>query len=138
MSRDVLMVDTNVFLRYFLQDIPDHAERSTRLLLRAQAREVELFAPSSVFVELSHYLSRTLRLPRERVAAALLDLLSNPGISTDHPEALQQAIRFWSREGPLSFPDCFHLALTRHLGMTRIVTFDQKMDRYPGVERVEP
>jgi len=138
MNRDVLMVDTNVFLRFLLGDIPDHAERSTRLLLRAQAREVALFAPSSVFVELSHYLNRTLRLPRERIAAALLDLLGNPGIATDHPEALQQAIRLWSREGSLSFPDCFHLALTRQLGMTRIVTFDQKMGRYPGVERVEP
>jgi predicted nucleic acid-binding protein len=64
--------------------------------------------------------------------------VSNPGISTDHPEAIQQALRLWAREGPLSFPDCFHLALTRQLGMTRIVTFDQKMDRYPGVERIEP
>ncbi len=138
MTRDVLMVDTNVFLRYLLQDIPDHAERSTRLLLKAQANEVALYAPSSVFVELSHYLNRTLRLPRERIAAALLDVLGNPGISTDHPEALQHAFRLWAREGPLSFPDCFHLTLTRQLGMTHIVTFDQKMNRYPGVERVEP
>jgi hypothetical protein len=54
---------------------------------------------------------------------------------TLHPDSVSN---LWSTQGPLSFADCFHLALTRQLGMTRIVTFDQKMDRYPGVERVEP
>ncbi len=40
--------------------------------------------------------------------------------------------------GPLSFADCFHLTLTKELGMTQIYTFDRKMNRFPGVERLEP
>ncbi len=135
---DVLLVDTNVFLRHVLQDIPDHAVRSTRLLERAQSGDVVLFAPSTVFFELSHYMHRTLKLPRAPVAASLLDILSNPGVAVDHPDAIRNALTLWARQGPLSFPDCFHLALARELGMDKVCTFDRKMDRYPGVERVEP
>lgn len=44
----------------------------------------------------------------------------------------------WYSRGRLSFVDCYHLALTKEFGMTQIYTFDKKMDRYPGVARIEP
>ena len=82
---------------------------------------------------------RTARgVPVADAARGLATILDYAGIVTDHPEALKTALQFWATQGPLSFADCFHLTLTRQLGMTHIVTFDQKMNRYPGVERVEP
>ena len=68
----------------------------------------------------------------------MLELITLPGLVVEQANAVESALRFWSHQGPLSFVDCFHLALTRALGMTQIYTFDRKMDRFPGVERVEP
>lgn len=65
-------------------------------------------------------------------------ILGFNGLESDHPEACVEALRLWAEQGPLSFADCFHLALTKQLGMARIDTFDRKMGRYPGVERIEP
>ncbi len=48
------------------------------------------------------------------------------------------AITFWATNGPLSFADCYHLALANLLGMTEIYTFDRKMDRYRGVACIGP
>lgn len=53
-------------------------------------------------------------------------------------DALQSALAFWTRHGGLSFVDCFHLAMAAQAGLDYIYTFDQKMDRYPGVTRIEP
>jgi predicted nucleic acid-binding protein len=117
---DSVLVDTNVFLRHFLGDILDHSARSTALLERAQDGEVALFPPSTVFVELTFVLNRTMMISRDLVATSLRDILNIQGLSTDHPGALIAALDLWAEQSPLSFPDCFHLALARVLGMTRI------------------
>lgn len=130
-------MDTNVFLRYLLNDIADQSVRSVELMRRARVGDVSLYAPSTVIFELVYYLHKTLGISREAVAEALLELLSFSGLRADHPEALYAALNFWKQQWSLSFADCFHLALAKELRMTAIYTFDKKMDRYPGVERIE-
>lgn len=135
---ETILVDTNVFLRHLLQDIPDQSARSSELMRLAKVGDVTLYTPSTVYFELVYYLHKTLGISREAVAEALLDLLSFTGLTVDHPEALTEALTFWVQHRTLSFADCFHLALAGSSGMTRIYTFDQKMSRYPGVQRIEP
>ena len=131
-------VDTNVFLRHLLDDIPDHSRRANLLFASIMTGELRVYAPATVFLETSHVLTRAKGVPVTDAARALSTMLGYTGLETDHPEALDTALQLWAAQGPLSFADCFHLALTQQLGMSCIYTFDRKMDRYPGVERVEP
>jgi len=80
---------------------------------------------------LTHY-------PNQDLADTLLEVLAFPGVRADHPEALKAALTLWANQGPLSFADCCHLALTKSRGLETVFSFDRKMDRYPGVARVEP
>jgi predicted nucleic acid-binding protein len=134
----MILIDTNILARLLLNDIPDHYARVVALFETAPHDELELFAPSSVFIELSYLLTNTKGVPKGEAAAMMLEVITLPGLVVEHAAAVESALRFWSRQGPLSFTDCYHLALTRHLGMSQIYTFDQKMSRFPGVERVEP
>jgi predicted nucleic acid-binding protein len=131
-------LDTNILARYLLDDIPDHTVRVKRLFHSAAQGDVQLSAPASVFVELAHLLHRRRSIPRPRVAAALAGILRLQGLEISDRTAIADALEFWESTGGLSFVDCYHLALTKELGMTQIYTFDKKMDRYPGVERIEP
>lgn len=135
---DMVALDTNILARYLLNDIPDHSERARNLLRSAARGEASLYLPASVFVELSHLMTRRRSIPRQRVATILMEVLRLEGIDVQERNAIADALAFWKSTGGLSFVDCYHLALTRHLGMTQIYTFDRKMDRFPGVERVEP
>ena len=38
----------------------------------------------------------------------------------------------------LSFADAYHLVLMKRLGLTEIVTFDKRIERTPGIKRIEP
>jgi predicted nucleic acid-binding protein len=134
----MILVDTNILARLLLNDIPDHYARSIALFDAARDSSVELFAPSSVFVELAYMLTNTKGVPKQEAAAMLLNVITLQGLVVEHSDAVESALRFWSSQGPLSFVDCYHLALARELGMSQIYTFDKKMDRYPGVERIEP
>jgi predicted nucleic acid-binding protein len=135
---DIVALDTNVLARYLLDDIPEHTTRVKQLLRSASIGEVELFVPTSVFIELSHLMIRRRSVPRPRVAQSLQGLLRLQGLHIQERDAIAAALEFWRSRGGLSFVDCYHLALTKELGMTQIYTFDKKMDRYPGVERIEP
>lgn len=135
---DRVALDTNILARYLLDDIPDHTLRAKRLLHSAAQGDIQLFVPATVFVELAHLLNRRQAVPRPRVAAALSGLLRLQGLEIPDRTAIGAALDFWEVTGGLSFVDCYHLALTKELGMTQMYTFDKKMDRYPGVERIEP
>lgn len=135
---DRAAIDTNILARYLLDDIPDHTIRVKSLLHSAAQGDIRLFVPTSVFVELAHLLHRRRSIPRPRVAAALCGVLRLQGLEIPGRDPIAEALEFWQSTGGLSFVDCYHLALTKELGMTEIYTFDRKMDRYPGVERIEP
>lgn len=135
---DMVTLDTNILARYLLNDIPDHSERARNLLLSAARGEASLFLPASVFVEITHLLTRRRAVPRQRAATVLMGVLLLEGIHIQERDTIADALAFWQSTGGLSFVDCYHLALTRSHGMSRIYTFDRKMDRFPGVDRVEP
>jgi predicted nucleic acid-binding protein len=65
-------------------------------------------------------------------------LLHLPGIQILSRIELLSSLDLWVQESPLSFADCYHLVSARSLGLSEIYSFDKKMGRYPGVERVAP
>lgn len=134
----MIPIDSNILARHLLQDIPDHSAQSTRLFERAVDGEVDLYIPTTVVAEITWLLIRQRGVPKNDVADALIGLFQARGIILENSRAVFDALQFVRSTGGLSFVDCYHLALARELGMTQIYSFDKKMDRYPGIERIEP
>ncbi len=132
------VIDTNVLVYHLLGENGDLSERSSSLFLRLKGDEEKAYLPTTAIFECIYVCLESTDASVELLANLLLEIIHFPGIVTDQSTALINALEFWSSQGPLSFADCYHLALTKALGMTEIYTFDKKMDRYPGVERVEP
>jgi predicted nucleic-acid-binding protein len=103
-----------------------------------RAGEMRIFCPATVIFETIHVLHGRARIPRTSVSWALNNLIAQPGFVMQHEVVVTAALEFWVNQPALDYADCYHLALTSELGMTGIYTFDQRMDRYPGVARVEP
>jgi len=131
-------IDTNIFVNHFLGTHPEHGPASTALLTRIQAGEVDAWITETVAFETIFTLERTFRIPRVAIAPMLTGLLILPNLHCRDKDLLVETLELWMNETPLSFADCYHLLSTRHLGLTQIYTFDRKMDRLPGVTRVEP
>ena len=131
-------IDTNIFVYHLTANHPDHSPRCSALMERIEAGEIEALTAVTAVDETLRVLVKVFGYERSDAAQAMRIILSQPEIGLYHREAVLDAIEFWSENGPLSFADCYHLALTRALGMTAIYTFDRKMDHYPGVERIEP
>ena len=71
-----VFVDTNVFLRFFTNDLPEQAAAAEALFRRAAAGEIELVTNVMVIAELVWVLESYYRLPRpdagERAMAVVL------------------------------------------------------------------
>jgi predicted nucleic acid-binding protein len=134
----MIAIDTNVAARYVLADIPDHHQRPVDLFRAAASGRVELCVPTAVFIELSYILTRLAKFPRQRAADGLLQFARFPGLRLEHKDVIINALALWRDTGGVSFVDSYLMALSRSQGITHIYTFDRKMNRYPGIERIEP
>ena len=131
-------LDTNVLVYHLMQNHADHAPRSSRLVDRLATGEDVAWCSSTVILETTFVLERGFRISRSDIHDPLRELVTLPAITFEHRGAILDALEFWRDNAPLSFADCYHLALTKHLDLERLCTFDERMDRFPGVTIIEP
>lgn len=135
---DLTLIDTNIICRHALQDHDEHSPHANQLFLSLARGTEKVYCPATAVFEAIHIMHGRNGAPREEVGAYFRAILNYPGVETHHPAAILNALDFWAKQPRLDYADCYHLALAEELGMTQIYSFDKKMDRYPGVERIEP
>ncbi len=137
MTRDGFL-DTSVLIDALVPSHPDHHERAARLLDQVSQGNAVLHVSVSVILEATFVLTKAYGIPRREVATELSNILALAFLRSPDKEALVRTLGLWARESPLSFADCYHLVIAESLGLHAIYSFDRKMGRYPGVERIEP
>lgn len=132
------LLDTNIVLRHVLHDHPDHSPRATALIGAIERGERAVRLADTVVFEAAFTLEKTYGVPRAAVRDALQPLLDLPGMVLPGKRVYAPVFDLWTREPGLSFADCYHLCLASQLGLPAILSFDRKLNRLPGVARVEP
>jgi predicted nucleic acid-binding protein len=131
-------VDTSVLLSYLLQRDQNHTERTIALFEAVFTGGQRIHLEITVIFEAIHVLHKRFQIPRSPIAQQLAPLLGCEFVMLPDKADILETLVLWEQQSPLSFADCYHLVRTRSLGLTEIYSFDKKMDRYPGVTRVEP
>jgi predicted nucleic acid-binding protein len=131
-------VDTNVLLRHVLQDHDDHSRRATALVTAVEQRRRAVRLADTVVFETVFTLEKTYRVPRAEIRDALQPILELPDVILPGKRIYREVFDLYVRERSLSFADCYHLILARQLKLGAILSFDQKLGRVPGIERIEP
>ncbi|MDQ3695180.1 MAG: PIN domain-containing protein [Chloroflexota bacterium] len=137
MEPDALL-DTNILLRHMLQDHVDHSARATALVTAIEDGKRVVRLADTVVFETVFTLEKSFRASRPAIADMLRPILDLPGIVLPGKRIYVSVFDLWPREASLSFADCYHLCLTRQLGLPAILSFDRQLNRLPGVTRIEP
>lgn len=138
---DVPFSDTNIFLRYLTNDLPDQAQRSRLLIQRVLDGELTVRTSESVIVEAVQVLSspHTYRLSRGEVAHMLTTLLLLNGIQVAGKDALLRALELWATSSTaIDFVDTLIVAQMEQSGSTTLYSFDRGFNRFPQIIRREP
>ena len=115
-------LDTNVLVRYVMQDDPRQSLRATRLIESLSAEEPG-FVPVVVLVELVWVLMGSYGLARSQLAMVLGKLLRSKELVVDRAELVAQALKRFSDDGA-DFADALIERQAAAAGCSITVTFD--------------
>ena len=115
-------LDTNVLVRYVMQDDPSQSPRATRLIESLNADDPG-FVPVVVLVELVWVLSGSYGLDRSQVATVLATLLRSKELVVDRADLVTQALKRYSTAGA-DFGDALIERLASAAGCSATMTFD--------------
>ena len=115
-------LDTNVLVRYVMQDDPRQSPKATRLLESLSAEQPG-FVPVVVMVELVWVLSGSYDLSRAQIATVLDTLLRSKELVVDRAELVAQALQRYSA-GSADFSDALIERIAHAAGCTATMSFD--------------
>ncbi len=130
-------VDTNVIVRYLLDEQSDQAESATRLFRRAGAGQVTLTVDDIIVAEAVWTLRSYYRMSRSDIAEALSEFVSADGIDCRDGAVVLRALVLF-RERNVDFADALLCARMLDEGDVEVYSFDRDFDRIDGVRRLEP
>jgi len=128
-------LDTNVLVRYIMQDDPKQSAKASKLVESLSLQEPGFIAIVSV-VELVWVLSSSYGLGREQIAQALEILLRSRQIVVDQAEHVVRALRAFMA-GNADFADCLIERMAAAAGCARTMTFDTAAAKTAGMTLIE-
>lgn len=127
-------LDTNVLVRYIMQDDPRQSPKATRLVESLTSGQPG-FVPLVAVVELVWVLSASYGLNREQLVEALDLLLRSKEIVVDRADLVLQAQRRFAKGGP-DFADCLIERIAQAQGCQSTMTFDARAAKAAGMTLV--
>ena len=116
-------LDTNVLVRYIMQDDVQQAMLASKLMETFTVDEPG-FIPIVSVIELVWVLSSSFELAHSQVVQALEVLLRTKEIQVENAATVWRAVRLY-RASPADFADCLIERAATAAGCTRTMTFDR-------------
>lgn len=118
-------LDTNVLIRYIVQDDPKQARLATSCVETRCTPDSPGCVNHVVLCELSWVLTSGYGYGRDTIVAVLRGILSSPELLVEEDESVWQALKMYE-QGAAGFADCLIGILNRRAGASVTVTFDRK------------
>jgi predicted nucleic-acid-binding protein len=130
----VIGLDTNVLVRYVMQDDPRQSARATRLV-ESLTPDVPGFVPLVALVELVWVLGGSYGLARSQIATVLETLLRSKELVIDRADIVAQALQRFA-SGGADFADALIERTAAAAGCGTTMTFDQGAAKAAGMTLV--
>lgn len=124
-------LDTNVLVRYVVQDGSGQLAAAKRLIDRCVGEGQSLFVPVTVTLELEWVLRASFGYVKADVLQVLSDLFSAAELAFESERALEVALQLY-RKGTADFADCLHIGLSTEAGEQPLWTFDKSAAKVIG------
>lgn len=119
-----VMVDANVFLRYFMVDEQKQAAQAEALFQAAKDGKVQLVCGPPVLFELAWTLRRPFGLSRRQVLEALKNLLALPGLQLLDAPLVRRAVELGEAHN-MEFADAY-IAASAMGAKAQLATFNER------------
>lgn len=123
-------IDTNVLVRYLVQDDLAQAEAATRLIERTCTKDVPGFLNHLVLCETLWVLEGCYRQPKGTLVKTIEQILRVAQFRVDEPQVVWQALEDY-RDHQADFADYLLSRINRNRDCTTTMTFDREASKSP-------
>jgi len=124
-----IIVDTNIIIRFLINDVENQANEVEKLFIKAEKGEVELVLLPIIVAETTYVLQNFYHKSLMEISKGLQSILIQPWLILEHKKALL-GLWGWYEKGQ-HFVDSYLLALEKYEGI-EIFSFDKKLNNKRG------
>lgn len=122
-----LILDTNVFLRFLLDDVPSQAKEATKVLIKAKSKRLKIFVPQIIIFEIFFALDKYYKFPKTEVIEKVGTLLATSYLDIEDRTVFQEALEVYKSKN-IDFIDCFLICKARK-NNSSLFTFDKDLSK---------
>lgn len=123
----IYIVDTNIILRFFLQDVVSQFNQAKKIFNEAKNGKIKLVIPQIVIFEINFALKKFYSLGKEDIIEKIEQLVSTAYLEVESRKLFLMAIELYKRKN-ISLVDCF-LISKAEAEEADLFTFDQKLKK---------
>jgi predicted nucleic-acid-binding protein len=126
----MLGLDTNVLVRFLVQDDQGQFERAQKLIGRESRTDSGVLISLMVLLETEWVLRSRYSLTKTEILAAFSALLASAELHFEDEHSIEAALFAW-KDSSADFADCLSGARHRAIGCRAIASFDTKATKLP-------
>ena len=130
----MIALDTNVLIRFLVEDDEAQSRRATKLIEGAVARDEQLFISDIVMCETVWVLSSAYRFSRAEIVDALSQLLRARSVVFSSTDSIARALDAYRKESG-DFADYLIREHARSAGAETVATFDGALLKDSGFSK---
>jgi uncharacterized protein len=130
-------VDTNIFIRYLTNDVPEKADECERIFKKAVNREERLYTTEMVIAEIVWVLESYYELPKEKVQDKVEKILNTPNLTCPNRDLILTALTLYT-EMNIDFIDAYNALILKNEDIIDVYSYDKHYDRISWLTRIEP
>lgn len=130
-------VDTNIFIRYLTNDIPEKADKCEKIFREAVNREENLYTTDMVIAEIVWVLESYYELPKGKVQDKLEKILNTPNLTCPNKDLILTALALYTGIN-IDFIDAYNALILKREKIRDAYSYDKHYDRISWLTRIEP
>ena len=130
-------IDTNIFIRFLVNDIPQKADACEKIFKNAVAKKETLFTTEMVIAEIIWVLESYYELPQPEVQEKVEKILNTPNLICPHKDLILNALTIYG-ENNIDYIDAYNALILKDKGIKEVYSYDKHYDRMDWLTRLEP
>ena len=122
---DLVFVDTNVFLRFFVKDVEPFYQKARELFEKAENGIITLETNDMVIAEIVWVLESYYGFTKAEIKEVIDTILETKNIKVTNHSRVKEAVNLYTLRR-MDFIDAYNIAYIREKGYKKVATFDVK------------
>lgn len=131
--KERIYADTNIFIRFFADDMPEQTKISKKILKGLLEDKYELYVCNLVFAEIVYVLESYYKLDKKDILDKMFAILKFKNLVVENKSIIVEALEIYNEKN-IDFTDAYMACHARKAGCNRLFSFDKDFTKINFLE----